>query len=168
MCDLDRGAEASASASTAEAFPCGPADVSAGRRQPSRALARASGLGLSGTHRGFSDPLHRFRCSLICRLYFYPPSPSAPGLSASTRLLMAVRRGSAFPVQLQLKASLLGMGLAVRLRPPRPSSCLPFLRFAPNASSPPAVCLPRGGGGAKGLLSPGGRLQSRSRTARRS
>lgn len=42
----------------------------------------------------FPIPCPAFRCSLICRLYFYLPSPPAPGLSAFTRLLMSIRWGS--------------------------------------------------------------------------
>lgn len=38
----------------------------------------------------FPIPCPAFRCSLICRLYFYLPSPPAPGLSAFTRLLMSI------------------------------------------------------------------------------
>lgn len=78
----------------------------------------------------FLIPCPAFRCSLICPLYFYLPSPPAPGLSAFTRLLMSFCRGRASAgQQLQLEGSSLGIGLAVRPQSLRLFSCLPFLRL---------------------------------------
>lgn len=122
--------------------PCSPGGARAGRKQPSWLRLQHHRTGpevrawLARTE-DFPIPCPALRCSLICPLYFYLSSLPAPGLSAFARLLMALRPGSAVPVQLQLKASLLGTGLAVRLRAPRLSSCLPSLRLAPNDASLP-------------------------------
>lgn len=111
----------------------------------------------------FLIPCPAFRCSLICPLYFYLPSPLTPGLSAFTWLLMSFCRGRASAGrQLQLEASSLGIGLAVRPQSLRLFSCLPFLRLVPSLPVYPTpyqtplelVELHREWGGVKGLLSP--------------
>lgn len=106
---------------------------------PSSPSEPASGRGLSGMHRAFSDPLHRFQ--MLVNL----PALFLSGLSSRPRALRLrsaphgrpPREHLPRPSTLQLKASLLGTGLAVRLRPPRLSSCLPFLRLA--ALPPPRL-----------------------------
>lgn len=82
---------------------------------------------------------------------------------------MAVRRGSAFPVRPAAPIKGLSAGDGARCPPPAPqaiflstfSQVSPKRRLAPH----PPVCFPpprgaggapRGGGGVKGLLSPGG------------
>lgn len=89
-----RGANVSASA--AEASPCRPADVrteAALLTPPPWPFQQAGGLGLAGTHRGFSDPLHRFQMlvnlpalflsALSSRPRASPPSPVRPSSSSN-------------------------------------------------------------------------------------
>lgn len=93
-------------------------------------LAVAWGPGISGTQGGFSDPLPRFQMLVNLPALFLSALSSPPGLSAFTRLLMSIHRGrgegASAGRQLQLEASLLGIGLAVRLWPLRLSFRLPF------------------------------------------
>lgn len=87
---------ANVSASAAEASPCRPADVrteAALPTPPPWPFQQAGGLGLAGTHRGFSDPLHRFQMlvnlpalflsALSSRPRASPPSPVRPSSSSN-------------------------------------------------------------------------------------
>lgn len=85
-----------------------------------------------------------FRCSLICRLYFYPPSLPAPGLSAFARVPYGRPPREHLPVRPAAPIKGLSAGDGARCPPPPPptpppprlASCLPFLRLAPNDASP--------------------------------
>lgn len=128
----------------------------------------------------FPIPCPAFRCSLICRLYFYLPSPPAPGLSAFTRLLMSIRQGRGCLGRPAAPIRGLSAGDWACCPPLAPQALFPstFLRLAPDDASLPAslhpsfpslsalfLCLPpracgapQGVRGVKGLLSPEGWL----------
>lgn len=89
------------------------------------------------TEEDFLIPCPAFRCSLICRLYFYLPSPPTPGLSAFTRLLMSIRRGTGCLGTPAAPIRGLSAGDWACCPPLAPQAFFPstFLRFAPDAAS---------------------------------
>lgn len=77
------------------------------------------------------------RCSLISPLYFYLPSPPAPGspalwLSGSGSPCTRAGEPASAGSQLQLETSSLGIGLAIYPSSLRLFSQLPFLRLTPD------------------------------------
>lgn len=129
----------------------------------------------------FPIPCPAFRCSLICRLYFYLPFPPAPGLSFFTWHLMSGRRGKSCLCGPAAPIRGLSTGDWATCPPLAPRACLlstfPWLAprrrlthcLSPPRLSPPCLVsltslelveLHREQGRAKGLLSPEGWLQS--------
>lgn len=108
---------------------------------PSSPSEWASGRGLSGTQRTFSDPLHRFQMLVNLPALFLSALSSRP---RALRLLMAVRRGSAFPVPPFLRPPIKGLSAGDGARCPPPAPRASFLStFSQVSRAPhPPVCPP--------------------------
>ena len=96
----------------------------------------------------FPIPCPAFRCSLICRLYFYLPSSPASGLSAFIHSLCPSAEGEAASAA-PIRGPSAGDWACCPPLAPQAHSSSTFLRLAPDDASLPAslppplpVCLP--------------------------
>lgn len=135
-----------------EVLPCGVCDARTGRKHHSRPLwvhhcsswLWPEDWAFLACREDFPISCPAFRCSLICRLYFYLPSLPAPSSLPSLGSLWWSTEGlpSLAIQQLQLESALLMIGLSVHLWSLRLSSYLPFLRLAADDASLPTCFSP--------------------------